>query len=600
MPESLYEDVVVKKLHDTSNLFASPIDWRDKWIYFLMIDRFNNPAIPNVPDWNKGNSKRYEGKFEGVREKLDYIKDLGAGAIWLTPVFKNVVPDECHHGYAIMDFLEVDPRFGTTPADAKAEFKNLVKEAHKKGIYIILDMVINHAGNVFKYKENGGYRDAVDWSNYKYPIGWRDKNGNPKEDPSNLSHDGYIWPREFQNNEWFRRQGKGGPIQGDFESLKEFETEYTDIYNDHPVWNLLIRTYKYIIAEYDIDGFRIDTLRHVEPEFAKTFSSALREFAYKVGKKNFLIYGETKAGEHEIATYMGRFTSDEAGITGPDASLDFPIQWHLVPATKGFAPPTDIEDVYNYRKKIHKERHLYSTHGEASRFFVTFLECHDDYNRYLYTKDVAKYQKQYIMALGCLFCLQGIPCLYYGSEQGLKGTDDIYEEGYHPSHGRPENVREALWGKQNAFNKKNPIYKSINQITEVRNNHPAIRYGRQYFRPVSGNNIDFGPSKEKGGIIAFSRILSESEVVIVANTNVESKFNGWIVVDGRINDDNTKFDVLYSNDPKTTKSQIDLDSGDINIWDRHNNMTKGWARRIKVELEPMEIKIIAKNQLIPS
>ncbi|MBI4524750.1 MAG: alpha-amylase [Deltaproteobacteria bacterium] len=572
--------------------FPSPLDWRDHWIYFLMIDRFNNPAAPPRSIWDRATGDRQGGTFEGVRQRLNYIRELGAGAIWLTPVLKNRQSDASHHGYGIMDFLEVDPRFGTRPDRAEAELVQLIDEAHAHGLYVILDIVLNHAGDVFAYKVNGAIRDAADWRQDPYTIHWRDLDGTPRQDwtdaPDNPARDAALWPSELRKNLWMRRQGKGGPLQGDFETLKEFKTEQTDEFNDKPVWNLLIRIYQYIIAKFDVDGFRIDTLKHVERDFALTFCNAIREYAYSIGKKNFFIFGETKDDEHILAEYTGRYTSEEEGRFGADASLDFPLQWKLAPAIKGFAPPTVIEDVFSLRKKIQQEKNLLSTHGEASRFFVTFLDNHDDHSRFLYPRDGGDYSSQLTLAIGCLLSLQGICCLYYGTEQGLQGTEELYAESV--AH-KPENVREALWGKANAFDQAHPIYRQVQKIAEVRASEPALRYGRQYFRPVSGNNRDFGPSKEPGGILAFSRILNDREILIVANTSVSDNFSGWVLIDARINNDDRRFDLAYSNHGATGRSQAV--SGPVTFHRRDGSTSDGWARRLPVELAPMELQLLA-------
>ena len=101
--------------------FASPADWRDHWIYFLMVDRFNNRNAPPTAPWNSPFGKFQGGTFEGVRQQLGYLQDLGAGAIWLSPVLKNRPSDEfAHHGYGIQDFLRVEPRFASAPGREEA------------------------------------------------------------------------------------------------------------------------------------------------------------------------------------------------------------------------------------------------------------------------------------------------------------------------------------------------------------------------------------------------------------------------------------------------------------------------------------------------
>ena len=597
----------LKKRVSIQKPFPSPLDWRDFPIYFVMIDRFDNPDSPPRSQWDKATGDSQGGTFEGVRRRLSYIKDLGAGAIWLSPVLKNVQFKKPfnYHGYGIMDFLELDPRFGTSPELAESEFDALVNEAHARGLYIILDIVINHAGDLFAYDVNGQVWDSAPWREEPYgQVYWRDKKGEPQKRwavlPENVDRDEGVWPREFQNNEWFRRRGKEPSVQdatqGDFDSLKEFRTDLRDYYDDKPVQNLLIRAYQYVIARFDVDGFRIDTIKHVDRKFALTFSNAVRELAFSIGKKNFFIFGEAKSNDEKLlAKYTGRYTSEEEEMVGADAVLDFPLQCNLVEAAKGFASPRVVEGVFSRRKKVYEESSVMSTHGEASRFFVTFLDNHDDPNRFYYPRYGGDYSCQVTMTLGCLLCLQGIPCIYYGTEQGLKGTEELYSLDYDPKNARFEYVREALWGKPDAFDQDSPWYKRIREIAQFRKDEPALRYGRQYFRQVSGNGMDFGFSKEKGGIISFSRILNDREVVVAANTNVVNSFSGWVVVDSRINGDDTVFRIAYSN-IGTTGDAV-LEGKEARFEKDDGSISNGWLRRIQVRLAPMEIQVHTNEQL---
>src|SRR6185369_9950350 len=123
------------------------------------------------------------------------------------------------------------------------------------------------------------------------------------------------------------------------------------------------------------------------------------------------------------------------------------------------------------------------------------------------------YDSQATLALACQFTLQGIPCVYYGTEQGLSGHGD-----------RPEYVREALWGKTDGFDPHQPFYRTIRQLSALRLKHSPLRYGRQYFRPISGDGANFGFSSYTSGVLAYSRLLSDLEVVVVANTDIQ---NAW-------------------------------------------------------------------------
>src|SRR5688572_5106788 len=215
--------------------FPSPEDWRDQWIYFLMVDRFNRKSgVPPKHSPFDGQHGVFQGgNIEGVREQLPYLQELGVGAIWLSPVIKNCQYEEgTYHGYGFQDFLGIDPRFASDPVAARADVKLvekelelLIDEAHARGIYVIFDIVLNHAGNVFDYD---GFGSSAPFRPNPYPIRWRDQNGNPDfadfGQPGSLAADAAIWPKELQHNELFRRQGKGGEEGGDFESLKELET----------------------------------------------------------------------------------------------------------------------------------------------------------------------------------------------------------------------------------------------------------------------------------------------------------------------------------------------------------------------------------------
>src|SRR6266545_3309351 len=270
---------------DIPTPFPSPEDWRDQWIYFLLVDRFNNSkAPPRFAPFDGLHGIFQGGTFNGVREQLDYLKQLGVGAIWLSPVLKNCQYNPfTYHAYGIQDFLQVEPRFASDPQAAKAnpalaenELRALVDEAHARGIYVIFDIVLNHTGDVFEYVlDNGSHVAAADGRNFPYTINWRDQDGHGRPDwttpPNNPPGDAVIWPAELQRNEFFRRQGKGGEAGGDFESLKELVTGFAETDSEEgfhfPVRNILIRPYQYIIAKFDVDGFRIDTLKYIEPDF---------------------------------------------------------------------------------------------------------------------------------------------------------------------------------------------------------------------------------------------------------------------------------------------------------------------------------------------
>lgn len=571
--------------------FPSPQEWRDHWIYFLMVDRFNNPQKDPNFDWNDLNCDKFQGgNFNGITEQLDYIKSLGAGAIWITPPFKNCVFEDTYHGYGIQDFLSIEPRFASdgTSETAELELKKLILQAHARGLYVIFDIVLNHAGNVFFYKKDEQLYSELQWREVPYVVMWRDEHGKGKwpDPPDECSSDACVWPKELRSNKCFRERGRGGEAGGDFGPLKELLTQFSEHRNgfEHKVvWDSLIKALSYTIAKYDVDGFRIDTLKYIERDFARTFGNAVREFALSIGKKNFFTFGEVWDNEDKITQYIGRYSSDEDGIIGIDAALDFPLFGKLSGTIKGFIEPIEVARVFEERKQYQKSHIGY--HGEASKFFVTFLDNHDQHERFYYQeeRDKMKYDAQVSSGVGALFTMQGIPCLYYGTEQGLHGHGD-----------RLEAVREALWGKSQRFDQGHAFYQAIQEISRIRAEEPALRYGRQYFREVSENKYDFNISAVKGGVLSYSRILDDREILIVINTNIKDKWEGDVVVDLSLNSISPSWHMLYSNIGPEADRKSEMRS-ETAIHKINGLWHFGPLRALQVALTPMEIQIWKKE-----
>lgn len=557
--------------------FASPTDWRDQWIYFLLVDRFNHPDRP--PAHTDPFLPYQGGSFEGIKQRLDYLKDLGVGAVWLSPVHYN--PQWFHDyygGYGIQDLLRIEPRFCSdydsalaNPQTADEEFRDLVDHIHARGMYVIADIVLNHMGDLFDYE---GMRADREWNPYgEYTVYWRNADGVPHgnwtviENVAGLPRDAGPSPRDLAANEYFRRRGAGGPRidEGDFYVLKELRTEIQDQARGiFPVRDTLIRAYAYFMAKFDIDGFRIDTLQYVSRDFARTFGNAMREYALSLGKKNFLCMGEVwdDQNEDQIAKFVGRNTVTDDGIIGVDTALDFPMRRRLVQAIKNRGTPAELAG--HYEKRTQALKLISSSHGDASGYFITFLDNHDLNERF----HVPGWDRQTTMALTCLYTMIGIPCLYYGTEQGLSGRGDTREC-----------VREALWGYTD-FDKNQPFYKYIQKLSDLRRGHPALRCGRQYFRPCSGDGLHFGHSPYIDGVIAFSRILSTTEIIVAANTSTTQTRLVHILIDRHVNRQNDRFAVIHSN-------QADAAAPDP----VQNN---GPMASVRVQLRPMEVQVLGR------
>jgi hypothetical protein len=238
--------------HPVSRRLARQVD--------LLLDRRpiqqcprTTPAQPFRPDL-RGLPR---GTFRGITAQLSYLKQLGVGTLWLSPVLANFRPT--YHGYGIHDFISAEPRFAENPANADTELRELVDAAHAEGLYVIFDIVLNHVGDVFAYRcdpqdtscqtsDGAQARFSTDTQ----PVEWRDSTGKPDlhltsiEDITDPPRDAYVWLRELQHNAFFRRQGTpqpgGDDTVGDFQSLKQMRTD------DPRLQDLLIKAYQYVIA----------------------------------------------------------------------------------------------------------------------------------------------------------------------------------------------------------------------------------------------------------------------------------------------------------------------------------------------------------------
>jgi glycosidase len=576
--------------------FPSPIDWRDQWIYFLLVDRFNNPnGPPHTPPYDGTFNGFQGGSYRGVQAQLPYLRELGAGAIWLSPVLENLPFANTYHGYDIHNFLRAEPRFAEVPANADDELRALVDAAHALGIYVIFDIVLNHTGDTFAYD---GYPDSgppPPVGNVVLPLHWRDATGTPTfpsiEGIAAPPAGALVWPSELQRDAFYRREGAistSDGVIGDFASLKQLMT------SDANVQNYLIRAYQYAIARFDCDGFRVDTLRYLQGSLPQLFGNSMREFALSIGKKNFFTFGEVfdADSEDDIARFIGRnTTTTPAGdeLVGIDAALDYPLFFVIKDVLKGFAPPQALVDMYSNRKRI--EEPIVSSHGDATRFFVTFLDNHDNKARFYFVDPTSPhaYDDQTTAAIACLYGLQGIPCLYYGTEQQLHGAGTV-----------DELVREALWGKipnpPAPFDPTNPFYVAVQSIARARAQAPALRYGRQYFRPISGDGLTFAVSTLSPGVVAYSRILNDEEVVVIVNVTTTAQ-DLLVIVDTTLNPSGTAFRVAYSNkaaptapDPVGTVGT----GGALTIRELDGTTSSGPVQAVRVHLQEREAQILSR------
>jgi glycosidase len=496
-------------------------DWRDEVIYQLLVDRFADGDPNNNYSVDRTALAKYQGgDWQGIIDRIDYLKRLGVTTIWISPVVKNVENDanvHGYHGYWTQDFLRPNPHFGDL-----AKLQEMVEVAHQNGLKVILDIVTNHIGQLFYYDINlngqpdetvfgagprygGGDPTSPIWRVTEYdpdfqlggvqaftslgsagiaPILWRyepDSNHMPVEPP------------EFQNPAWYSRRGRTldyeDPEQllhGDFPGgLKDVNTELPD------VRAAMIRVFSHWIGVGNFDGFRIDTIKHVEHGFWQEFAPAMRRYAKSKGKEKFFLFGEAFDGRDDL---VGSFTKNNE----LDSAFYFPLKFQV------------FDDVFKYNQPTRKIETLFvqrtQNYGAAAheggigvspqRALVTFLDNHD-VPRFLFQKPSLTALHS---ALFFQFTFDGIPCIYYGTEQELAGGND------------PGN-RERLW--DTGYSTGNATFQLLERLIGLRKLYPPLRRGDLQIRWVTDRTGD----EEDAGIYAFERTHDGETVLVVGNAS---------------------------------------------------------------------------------
>jgi glycosidase len=494
-------------------------EWREEFIYFLMVDRFHDSNVRS-PVLQAGRSNGistpndfFGGTIKGITNHLDYIAGLGCTAIWISPIFEN--NPKAYHGYDINNYLGVDPHFGT-----EQDLIDLVDAAHnfKNGgqpfpMRIILDVVINNSGDNWEYQ--GGPKTYSNAQQFAF---------------GNFRRADRPVPTELRNPDWYHRRGSivnfDTPPEnqlGDIVTLKDYANDDDEI--GSAVINTLIKAYAYWIRQADVDGFRVDAVKHMGPLACSRFCSNIREYAYSLGKHGFFLYGEVAQADDDLYNrYIGQNTSSQDGndtvFFGIDSVLDFRLaegngNGGLRDVLKGFNGPQTLFD----RLEAQRERAL--NRGEIGRYLVTFVDNHDSFWQPGGRFANGAPDEQVIAAIGYLLCSLGAACIYYGTEQGFSG------------HGGDNEMREAMFDKatpgRNLLNTNCTIYQGINKIAGVMRTNEPLRFGRMYFRQISGDGEHFGFPFGFTYTLAFSRILYPNEILVAYNVEDNDRHDSVIV-----------------------------------------------------------------------
>ena len=457
--------------------------WQHQSIYQIITDRFydgdpsNNDADGNFdPAGHRGTSV-HGGDFKGIEDKLDYIKSLGATAIWISPVVLNARGE--FHGYAGRDFYKVDPHWGSL-----ADLQHLVRAAHERGILVIDDIVVNHGGDLIDSGDPG-------YPNFKYPPdGYHLRYRNPDRQyppPFNLSPENPSLTNLFHNNGWIQDYDDQTQLElGELDGLDDFRTETPYVRTQ------MIKIYEYWIQEAGFDAFRIDTVKHVEMGFWREWCPAIHAFAAAHGKPDFFMFGEVP---HPSDAKVGSYTGMMGG--GPfklDSVLDYTLYFKINSIfARAAASPRELIEHYNAVAANYDPA--------AQNQLVTFLDNHDQ-PRFLSVPGATIARLK--VALVFLYTARGIPCLYYGTEQGFNGGKDPWDR-------EDMFAGQFEWGPSRGdnFNMTYPLFRFVAMLNNFRRLYPALQTGVQS-NLWSGSH---GP-----GLFAYTRRLGAQQVFIVFNT----------------------------------------------------------------------------------
>ncbi|MFG2935132.1 pullulanase-type alpha-1,6-glucosidase [Streptomyces sp. NPDC048282] len=521
-----------------AKLAAAPArhdDTREQF-YFVMPDRFANGETGNDKGGLTGSrlSTGYDptdkgfyqgGDLKGLTNRLDYIKGLGTTAIWMAPIFKNKPVQGTggnasagYHGYWITDFTRVDPHFGTNK-----DLETLISKAHAKGMKVFFDVITNHTADVVDYEEKsydylskGAFpyltKDGQPFDDADYADGKRKfpavSTASFPRTPA-VTGDGKV-PSWLNDPTMYHNRGDStyageSTTYGDFSGLDDLWTERPEVVGG------MEKIYERWVRDFDIDGFRIDTVKHVNMEFWTQWATALDQYAARHGRKNFFMFGEVYSADTSV-------TSPYVTQGRLDATLDFPFQ----DAARSYASQGGSARKLS---AVFGDDYKYTTDKANAYEQVTFLGNHDmgrigsfleqDNPKATDAELLAKDR----LANEVMFLSRGNPVVYYGDEQGFTGS------------GGDKDARQTMFASKvadyldddeigtdrtpasDSYDTSAPLYRQISALSELRAANPALADGVQTERYAA----------DGAGIYAFTRTDAKTgQEYVVAFNNADT------------------------------------------------------------------------------
>lgn len=495
-------------------------DVKDDVFYFVLPDRFNNANPDNdmgskTHDISRGGLDAtskwafHGGDMQGIEEKLDYLQGMGITAIWMTPILRNKAVQKkgfAHHGYWIVDFTQIDPHFGSND-----DLKRLIDKAHDRGMKIFFDIITNHTADVIKFEEchqqDGKFQPGKSNCVYKTLAQLAKNDVYTPFVPKNEQQQ--MFPAWLNNAEYYHNQGDStfegeSSLYGDFNGLDDLNTE-------HPVvLKGMIDIYNDIITEYKPDGFRIDTVRHVQLPFWQSFIPAIMQHAKQEGIPKFHIFGEVYDSN---PIELSKFTSEGK----LPAVLDFAFQSAAGKVFYQKQSPMHLKELFELDD-------FYNDNDSQVDELLTFLGNHDmgraGYFLNKHLPEATQDEKLKRSALSHAFMLlsRGVPVVYYGDEQGFTGdgNDVDAREDMFASRVKSYNDNQLLGTSattaENNFDRTHPIYQTIKTLSALRAQHKTIRRGNFVARYFDQAKNTF----------AFSRIDNQEQHDYLVVFNLES------------------------------------------------------------------------------
>ena len=520
-------------------------------LYFVMADRFDNGDTTNddaglgadrlVSGYDPTDTGFYHGgDLQGVIDRLDYIQGLGTTAIWLTPSFTNKPVQGApgsesagYHGYWITDFTTIDPHLGTN-----ADMARLVRLAHQRGLKVFFDIITNHTADVIAYDRSaygadgnlpyvstqdepyvdasGQAFDDRDFADGTRPFPEVDLDSFPYRPEVPAGEEDAKVPAWLNDPTLYHNRGTS-TFAGESNTYGDFPSgaysSLDDLWTENPkVVRGMTEIYKTWVDEVGIDGFRIDTVKHVNTEFWQQFSPALLDHAAAQGNDDFFMFGEVYDASPE---FMSRYTTEGK----LQATVDFGFQGAGTGFAQG-APTTKLRDFFASDDwYTDTDSNVYET--------PTFLGNHDmgrigsflRANAAAYGED--ELLKRDELAHALMYLSRGQPVVYYGDEQGFsaprgvangigdqRAREDMFASQVDLYNSFDLIGNDATTADSN-FDSSTPLYRSISGLAALRERYPALADGAQVHRFAS----------DRAGIYAFSRVSADGREYVVALNN---------------------------------------------------------------------------------